>query len=173
MNFKFPHFVALSALAVLLVACETPEPQNPRRAIPGPQTYYNEALNFSLNYPKVLNLKVEDRGTVDMPSILLRLQYPGNDFQVLELATHDPGMADHFRTGMLADSERVTKVGEKIGKRFAIEDPAEDSAGDGTIQRVIVENFGRLYVFTGRSDTFDEVIDTFEFIETPPEEIEP
>lgn len=156
------------AIALLAASCETPEPLDPKDSIPGAQTYYNEALNISMRYPRVLSVKAEDRGTLDAPGLRLRLQYPGNKLDVLELTTHDPGMSGHFRSPMKEGSEHRVDVGGTGGSRFLIADPSGASIGDGTLQRVMVERYGRLYVFTGRGDIFDEIIEDFEFQETPP-----
>jgi len=162
MNFnKYLPIRIVAALAIVVSGCETPEPQDPRVFIPGPQDYYNLALEFSLRYPVVLNLEVEDRGVADEPGIYLKLQYPGNDHVVFELETHDPGMLDPLRRGLVEDSEKIEKIDGETGARFEVE------AADGADQHVVVEYSGRLYVFTGRGDTFDEVLESFQFIKRP------
>jgi len=169
MNFnKYLPIRIVAALAIVVSGCETPEPQDPRVFIPGPQDYYNLALEFSLRYPVVLNLEVEDRGVADEPGIYLKLQYPGNDHVVFELETHDPGMIDHLRRGLVDGSDKVEIVGGETGSRFEVEAVGGE---DGPEQHVVVERSGWLYVFTGKGESFDEVLESFRFIDSQqPEE---
>lgn len=169
-----PLVIATLTVSFTLSGCETPEPEDPSVFIPGPQEYYNPALKFVLRYPKVLNLKVENRSVADVPALYLKLGYPGNDYIVFELETYDPGMRDHLRRGLIEGSETVQPVDGETGSRFEVEaaDGADgDNGGDadgGLEQHVIVERYDRLYVFTGKGETFDEVLDSFRFIESAP-----
>ena len=153
------------SIAVLVVgisaSCETPEPRDPRDSIPGNREYYNEALKFSLRYPRLLSLKVEDREGVDIPGIVLKLQYPGNDFTVFELITRDPGWRVRLQKGMVAGSELKEDVGGVEADCFEITLPDTE----GVSKRVILEHLDRLYVFTGKGETFDEVLGSFDFID--------
>jgi hypothetical protein len=171
-NNYLPLLLAVVVLPLALSGCETPEPEDPSNFIPGPQEYYNPTFKFALRYPKVLNLKVEDRSVADVPALYLKLGYPGNDYIVFELETYDPGMRDHLRRGLIEGSEKVQPVDGETGSRFEVEVLAGDDAGDDgenePEQHVIVERYDRLYVFTGKGETFDEVLDSFRFIEPAP-----
>jgi len=90
MNFRRALYFLVTLVPLFFLGCETLEPKDPRASIPGLEQYYNEALRFTLQYPRVLNLKVEDRAVAGEPDIVLRLEYPGNDFPILELATYAP-----------------------------------------------------------------------------------
>ena len=161
--------VALVA-GFFLVACDTPEPEDPRQFIPGPQEYYNEALQFSLRYPQPLNIDVEDRSSLNEPGVSLKLQYPGNDYTVFTLSTYDPSMLGHIRLYLIPGSETPRPVDGETGSQFEVEDQSDDA--DGPIRHVVVERFDRLYVFTGKGETFDEVLDSFRFIEPRPVAVE-
>ena len=156
-------------VAAILSACETPEPRDPRQSIPEDMEYYNEALGFSLRYPNPLNLKVEDRDGADVTGIILKLQYPGNDFTVFELITRNPGWRDRLRKHMVTGSELKEDVGGLEAEGFDIKLPEEE---EGVRRRVIIEHLDRLYVFTGKGETFDEVLRSFAFIETEDEATE-
>ena len=171
---SFSRSLSVSVLvAAILSACETPEPRDPRQSIPEDMEYYNEALGFSLRYPNPLNLKVEDRDGADVTGIILKLQYPGNDFTVFELITRNPGWRDRLRKHMVAGSEMKEDVGGLEADGFDIQLPEEDEgANEGTRKRVILEHLDRLYVFTGRGETFDEVLRSFALIETEDEATE-
>ena len=161
-----PNAAALAAiLGLCAVSCSDMEPTDPAVYIPGPQEYYNEALQFSLRYPKPLDLKVEDRSVADEPAIFLELLYPGNEYPLLKLSTYDTGMRGHIRQYMVAGSEKVDRVGGETGSRFEVQDQSDRGE---TLQHVVVEQYGRLYVFTGRGETFDEVVESFQFVEFPP-----
>ncbi len=162
-NNIWPLLAAAAALAAP-PGCETPQPEEPSSFVPGPQEYYNAALGFSLRYPRVLDLKVEDRGVVGEAGISLELQYPGNGYTVFRLATYDTGMRGHIRQYMVVGSERARPVDGETGARFEVEDQSD--AG-GVVQHIVVERFDRLYVFTGKGETFDEVVDSFRFIDRP------
>ena len=156
-------------VAAILSACETPEPRDPRQSIPEDMEYYNEALGFSLRYPNPLNLKVEDRDGADVTGIILKLEYPGNDFTVFELITRNPGWRDRLRKHMVTGSELKEDVGGLEAEGFDIKLPEEE---EGVRRRVIIEHLDRLYVFTGKGETFDEVLRSFAFIETEDEATE-
>ena len=162
MKMSFSRGLSVAVLAAgIFSSCETPEPRDPRDAIPGNREYYNEALKFSLRYPSLLNLKVEDREGVDMPGIVLELQYPGNDFTVFELITRDPGWRVRLQKDMVVGSELKEDVGGVEADCFDINLPDTE----GVSKRIIVENLDRLYVFTGKGETFDEVLGSFDFID--------
>jgi hypothetical protein len=162
MKMSFSRSLSIAVLtAGIFSSCETPEPRDPRDSIPGNREYYNEALKFSLRYPSLLNLKVEDREGVDMPGIVLELQYPGNDFTVFELITRDPGWRVRLQKDMVVGSELKEDVGGVEADCFDINLPDTE----GVSKRVIVENLDRLYVFTGKGETFDEVLGSFDFID--------
>jgi len=162
MKMSFRRGLSVAVLvAGISVSCETPEPRDPRESIPGNREYYNEALKFSLRYPSLLSLKVEDRKGVDMSGIVLKLQYPGNDFTVFELITRDPGWRGRLQKGMVAGSELKQDVSGVEADCFEINLPDTE----GVSKRVIVEHLDRLYVFTGKGGTFDEVLGSFDFID--------
>lgn len=162
MKMSFSRGLGIAVLAAgIFSSCETPEPRDPRDSIPGNREYYNEALKFSIRYPGLLNLKVEDREGVDMPGIVLKLQYPGNDFTVFELITRDPGWRVRLHKGMVAGSELKEQVGGVECEGFDIDLPDTE----GVRKRVIAEHLDRLYVFTGKGETFDEVLESFDFLE--------
>ena len=160
------NLVPALVAGLLLAACDTPEPEDPRQFIPGPQEYYNQGLQFSLRYPKPLNIDVEDLSSLDEPGVSLKLQYPGNDYTVFALSTYDPSMLGHIRLYLVPGSEKPRPVGGETGSQFEVEDQSDDA--DGPISHVVVERFDRLYVFTGKGETFDEVLDSFRFIEPRP-----
>jgi hypothetical protein len=167
---SFSRSLSVAVLvAAILSACETPEPRDPRQSIPEDMEYYNEALGFSLRYPNPLNLKVEDRDGADVTGIILKLQYPGNDFTVFELITRNPGWRDRLRKHMVTGSELKEDVGGLEAEGFDIKLPEEE---EGVRRRVIIEHLDRLYVFTGKGETFDEVLRSFAFIETEDEATE-
>ena len=142
--------------------CKTPEPRDPRQSIPGDQEYYNKALGFSLRYPNLLNLKVEDREGADVSGIILKLQYPGNDFTVFELITRPVGWSERLRKHLVAGSESKADIGDLEAERFDIQLPGEDEVKS---KRVILKHLGKLYVFTGRGETFEEILRSFALIE--------
>ena len=167
---SFSRSLSVAVLvAAILSACETPEPRDPRQSIPEDMEYYNEALGFSLRYPNPLNLKVEDRDGADVTGIILKLQYPGNDFTVFELITRNPGWRDRLRKHMVTGSELKEDVGGLEAEGFDIKLPEEE---EGVRRRVIIEHLDSLYVFTGKGETFDEVLRSFAFIETEDEATE-
>ena len=87
MNFRRALYFLVTLVPLFFLGCETLEPKDPRASIPGLEQYYNEALRFTLRYPRVLNLKVEDRAVAGEPDIVLRLEYPGKRFS-------DSGISD-------------------------------------------------------------------------------
>lgn len=162
MNFSKAIGPVVASVAVSLCACQTLEPDDPRSAIPGLHQYYNEALRFSLRYPGILNLKVEDRAVAGDPEIVLRLEYPGNEYAVLELATHAPGWVKQLKKAMVPESERAKSVGGQEGIAYDVKNPMDEV---GLQTQIVVKRYGRNYVFTGKGKTFDEVIKSFEFID--------
>lgn len=163
---SFSRGLSVAVLAAgIFSSCETPEPRDPRDSIPGNREYYNEALKFSISYPSLLNLKVEDREGADMPGIVLKLQYPGNDFTVFELMTRDPGWRVRLQKGMITGSELKEDVGGVEADYFDANLPDTE----GVSKRVILEHLDRLYVFTGKGETFDEVLGSFDFIDPDPD----
>ena len=168
---NFSRKVSFTLLvAGVFSACKTPEPRDPREAIPEDKGYYNEALGFSLRYPNLLNLKVEEKEGADVSGIILKLQYPGNEFTVFELITRPVGWSERLRKHLVAGSERKEDIGGLEAEGFDIQLPEEDeSANEGTRKRVILEHLDRLYVFTGRGETFDEVLRSFALIEAKDE----
>ena len=167
---SFNRVLCVAVLAAgILSACKTPEPRDPRQSIPEDGEYYNEALGFSLRYPNLLNLKVEDRDAADVAGIILKLQYPGNDFTVFELITRNPGWRDPLRKHLVAGTELKEDVGGQEAEGFDIKLPEEE---EGTRKRVILEHLDKLYVFTGRGETFDEILRSFDFMESENEATE-
>ncbi len=163
MNFKRASYLLVNLIPLFFLGCETLEPKDPRASIPGLQQYYNEALRFTLRYPSVLNLKVEDRAVAGEPDIVLRLEYPGNDFPILELATYAPSWIEEVRKPLVHGTERTLSIDNERAITFEIKnDPDND---ESTMRRIIVRNFGRIYVFTGKGKTFDEVVSSFDFID--------
>ncbi len=164
---SFNRVFCVAALAAgILSACKAPEPRDPRQSIPEDGEYYNETLGFSLRYPNLLNLKVEDRDVADVEGIILKLQYPGNDFTVLELITRNPDWKDRLRKHLVTGSEFKEDVGGVEAEGFDLKLPEEE---EGIRKRVVVEHLDRLYVFTGKGETFDEILRSFAFIETKKE----
>jgi len=164
---SFNRALCIAVLAAgILSACKTPEPRDPRLSIPKDGEYYNEALGFSLRYPNLLDLKVEDRDVADVDGIILKLQYPGNDFTVFELITRDPDWKDRFQKHLVTGSEFKEDVGGVEAEGFDFKLPEEE---EGTRKRVVVEHLDRLYVFTGKGETFDEILRSFAFMETKKE----
>jgi hypothetical protein len=155
---------ALAALS--LPSCETPEPADPREQLLGTQQYYNESLGFSIRYPGALNISVEDREGAGASNVFVKLSFPGNEQVMFRLATYDPAMGGHVRQYMIAGSERAQPVGGETGARFLVADQGSDEP-DATLQHVTVTRDGKLYVMTGRGETFDGVVRDFEFIERP------
>ena len=170
MNFSWKVSFTL-LVAGVFSACKTPEPRDPRESIPEDKEYYNEALGFSLRYPNLLNLKVEEKEGTDVAGIALMLQYPGNDFTVFELTTRNPGWKERLRKHLVAGSEMKEDIGGLEAEGFDIQLTEEDDEGpnEGTRKRVILEHLDRLYVFTGRGETFDEVLRSFALIEAKDE----
>ena len=163
MNFRRAIYCLISLVPLFFLSCETLEPKDPRASIPGLQQYYNEALQFSLRYPRVLNLKVEDRAVAGEPDIVLRLEYPGNDYPILELATYAPSWIEEVRKPLVHGTERTLSVDTERAITFEIKNDPDDD--ESTMKRIIVRNFGRIYVFTGKGKTFDEVVSSFDFID--------
>ena len=164
MNFKRASYLLVNLIPLFFLGCETLEPKDPRASIPGLQQYYNEALRFTLRYPSVLNLKVEDRAVAGEPDIVLRLEYPGNDFPILELATYAPSWIEEVRKPLVHGTERTLSIDNERAITFEITNDPDDD--ESTMRRIIVRNFGRIYVFTGKGKTFDEVVSSFDFIDT-------
>ncbi len=169
MSFNKTLAIGIRALAAVLAlaagalvpACKS-TPDDPRQYLPGQQTYYNEGLGFSLRYPAALNLKVEDRGVAGTSDIALELEFAGTGASVMRLGTHDPALAGHVRLYLVAGSESAWEVGGEPAQRFEVEDQGADEAG-ATLQHVTVERGGRLFVFTGKGDTFEDVLASVEF----------
>ena len=156
---------ALAPLALLLTSgCESLEPDDPKIHMPGRPQYYNQALGFSLRYPGVLNLQVKDTAAAGTPGVSIRLVYPGNEQVMFRLSTYDPAMGGHVRQYMVPGSEQPQPVGDEMGSRFLIEDQGSDEAG-ATLQHVTVERDSVLYVMSGKGETFDEIVNSFEFLE--------
>ena len=161
-------FVTLGPL--FFMGCETLEPKDPRASIPGLQQYYNESLRFALRYPRLLNIRIEDRAVAGEPDIVLRLEYPGNDHPVLELATYAPSWIEEVRKPLVHGTERTLSIDTERAITFEIRNDPEDD--ESTMRRIIVRNFGRIYVFTGKGKTFDEVVSSFDFIDPAREDSE-
>lgn len=160
-------FFFVVACSVFSLGCESLEPKDPRASIPGLQQYYNESLRFSLRYPRLLNLRVEDRAVAGDPDLVLRLEYPGNDYPILELATYAPSWIEEVRKPLVHGTERTLSIDTERAITFEIKnDPKNDPKNEeSTMRRIIVRNFGRIYVFTGKGKTFDEVVNSFDFID--------
>lgn len=167
MNFRRALYFLVTLVPLFFLGCETLEPKDPRASIPGLEQYYNEALLFTLRYPRVLNLKVEDRAVAGEPDIVLRLDYPGNDFPILELATYAPSWIEEVRKPLVHGTERTLSIDNERAITFEITSDPDNE--ESTMRRIIVRNFGRIYVFTGKGKTFDEVVNSFDFINPVPE----
>ena len=156
--------------SALLVSCEVPEPKDPKIYIPGPQEYYNQALGFSLRYSPALDLDVEDLGVADSPDVAVSIEYPGNELVMFKLATYDPAMLGHVRQYLVPGSEKPETVGGETGSRFRVTNQAyePDSEAKPTIQHVVLERSGKLFVMTGEGETFEDVLESFKFIDAPP-----
>lgn len=146
--------------------CKTPEPRDPRQSIPKDKEYYNEALGFSLHYPNLLNLRVEEKEGADISGIILKLQYPGNDFTVFELITRPVGWREGLRKHVVEGSEDRKEIDGLEAEGFDIRLPVD---GEVKRKRVILEHMSMLYVFTGRGKTFDEILQSFAFIDNEKE----
>ena len=104
MSFDMRFFLAFFLL-IGFTSCQNLEPEDPKQSIPGLQLYYNEELKFSLSYPRILNIKVEDRSVAGAPDVLLNLSYPGNDYPILELSTHATSWIESLKDSMIPGSE--------------------------------------------------------------------
>ena len=162
MNFNMRIFL-VSLLLIGFTSCQTLEPEDPKQSIPGLQFYYNEPLKFSLGYPRILNIKVEDKSVAGTPDVLLNLSYPGNDYPILELSTHAISWIDSLKDTLIPGTEGTVKVGGIRAIKFDI--AMDDERGIFSKQRIIVRNHGRLYAFTGNGETFEEIVDSFRFID--------
>ena len=127
-------------------------------------------LRFALRYPRLLNIRIEDRAVAGEPDIVLRLEYPGNDHPVLELATYAPSWIEEVRKPLVHGTERTLSIDTERAITFEIRNDPEDD--ESTMRRIIVRNFGRIYVFTGKGKTFDEVVSSFDFIDPAREDSE-
>ena len=170
MNFRRSLYFLATLVPLFFLGCETLEPKDPRASIPGLQQYYNEALRFTIRYPGVLNLKVEDRAVTGEPDTVLRLAYPGNDYPILELATYAPSWIEEVRKPLVHGTERTLSIDTERAITFEMRNDPEDD--ESTMRRIIVRNFGRIYVFTGKGKTFDEVVSSFDFIDPAREDSE-
>ena len=161
MSFDMRFFLAFFLL-IGFTSCQNLEPEDPKQSIPSLQLYYNEELKFSLSYPRILNIKVEDRSVAGAPDVLLNLAYPGNDYPILELSTHATSWIESLKDSMIPGSEGTIKVGGIRAIKFDI--AMDDERGIFSKQRIIVRNLGKLYALTGNGDTFDEIVDSFRFL---------
>ena len=162
MIFSRGFFLTLFSGISFFQGCKTPEPRDPRQSIPKDKEYYNEALGFSLRYPNLLNLKVEEKEGADVSGIILKLQYPGNDFTVFELITRPVGWRNSLRNHVVEGSESSKEIDGLEAEGFDIRLPDD---GEVKRERVILEHMDILYVFTGRGKPFDEILQSFAFIE--------
>ena len=161
MSFNMRLFL-MPLLLIGFTSCQNLEPEDPKQSIPGLQLYYNEQLNFSLSYPRILNIKVEDRSVAGAPDVLLNLSYPGNDYPILELSTHAISWIESLKDTMIPGTEGTIKVGGIRAIKFDI--AMDDERGIFSKERIIVRNQGKLYAFTGNGETFDEIVDSFRFL---------
>ena len=167
MNFKMRLFLFI-LLLIGFTSCQSLEPEDPKQSIPGLQLYYNEPLKFSLGYPRILNIKVEDKSVAGTPDVLVNLSYPGNEYPILELSTHAISWIESLKDSLIPGTEGTIKIDDVRAIKF--DTAMDDDRGIFSKQRIIVRNLGRLYAFTGNGETFDEVVKSFKFI---PEEEEP
>ena len=161
MNFKMRLFL-LILLLIGFTSCQSLEPEDPKQSIPALQLYYNEPLKFSLGYPRILNIKVEDKSVAGTPDVLVNLSYPGNEYPILELSTHAISWIESLKDSLIPGTEGTIKVDGIRAIKFDI--AMDDERGIFSKQRIIVRNDGRLYAFTGNGETFEEILDSFRFI---------
>ena len=161
MNFKMRLFLFI-LLLIGFTSCQSLEPKDPKQSIPGLQLYYNEPLKFSLGYPRILNIKVEDKSVAGTPDVLVNLSYPGNEYPILELSTHAISWIESLKDSLIPGTEGTIKVDGIRAIKFDI--AMDDERGIFSKQRIIVRNHGRLYAFTGNGETFEEILDSFRFI---------
>ena len=67
-----------------------------------------------------------------------------------------------MRKHLVAGSESKADIGDLEAERFDIQLPGEDEVKS---KRVILKHLGKLYVFTGRGETFEEILRSFALIE--------
>ena len=161
MNFKIKPFYFLFFI-LGFTSCQTLEPEDPRQSIPGRKLYYNEPLKFSFSYPSILNIKIEDKSVAGTPDVLVNLSYPGNEYPILELSTHAISWIESLKDSLIPGTEGTIKVDGIRAIKFDI--AMDDERGIFSKQRIIVRNHGRLYAFTGNGKTFEEILDSFRFI---------
>ena len=69
---------------------------------------------------------------------------------------------ESLKDSLIPGTEGTIKVGGIRAIKFDI--AMDDERGIFSKQRIIVRNHGRLYAFTGNGETFEEILDSFRFI---------
>ena len=119
---SFSRGLGIAVLAAgIFSSCETPEPRDPRDSIPGNREYYNEALKFSLRYPRLLNLKVEDGEGVELDFGFFNVP-DSISHKPLELEVGDaikPPKAFVRRTIFKKLDDVVEDIGKKVNQHYA------------------------------------------------------
>ncbi|MED6298746.1 MAG: hypothetical protein VX860_01540, partial [Verrucomicrobiota bacterium] len=74
-----------------------------------------------------------------------------------------PSWIEEVRKPLVHGTERTLSVDTERAITFEIRNDPDDD--ESKMRRIIVRNFGRIYVFTGKGKTFDEVVSSFDFID--------
>ena len=72
------------------------------------------------------------------------------------------GLMPNPKLGTVTNNIKSIVSALKSGQIEIKNDPDHEQS---TMRRIIVRNFGRIYVFTGKGKTFDEVVSSFDFID--------